>query len=87
MAMPRPFLFTLIRSIYANDPGYQTCSNSIRFCLVRITIVEKSSNNFIIMKFLYSYKESDHSYEDFCDLNQCVRNIEDEIDRIYFLFY
>ena len=55
MAMPRPFLFPLIRSIYANDPGYQTYSNSIRF-LVRITIVEKSSNNVIIMNFLYSYK-------------------------------
>ena len=83
MAMPRPFLFTLIRSIYANDPGYQTYSNSIRLFLVRITIVEKSNNNFITINLIYSY----NSCEDYCDLKQFVRNIIDEIDRIYFLFY
>ena len=85
MAMPRPFLFTLIRSIYANAPGYQTYSNSIRLFLVRITIVEKSNNNFITIKLIYSYSE-DNSCEDYGDLNQFVRNIIDEIDRIYFLF-
>ena len=57
MAMPRPFLFPLIRSIYANDPGYQTYSNSIRLFLVRITIVEKSNNDFITFNLMYSYHE------------------------------
>ena len=76
MAMPRPFLFPLIRSIYANDPGYQTYSNSIRLFLVRITIVEKSNNDFITFNLMYSYHE-DSSCEDYCNLNQLVRNIMD----------
>ena len=54
--------------------------------LVRITIVEKSNNNFITINLIYSYNE-DNSCEDYCDLKQFVRNIIDEIDRIYFLFY
>ena len=53
---------------------------------MRITIVEKSNNNFITINLIYSYNE-DNSCEDYCDLNQFVRNIIDEIDRIYFLFY